>query len=82
MSPEAGTKLGLVPVGAVKKLGAARGTGTTVFFRPDSTIFPKVEFDALPALFPGHTAPIIKQSSDGERELVMRSWGFVLLRDG
>src|SRR6187200_2943818 len=25
---------------------AARGSGTTVFFRPDSTIFPKVEFDA------------------------------------
>src|SRR3954464_10058289 len=34
-----------VPVGVVKKLGAARGTGTTVFFRPDTTIFPKVEFD-------------------------------------
>ena len=34
------------PVGAVKKLGPARGTGTTVFFRPDSTIFPKIEFDA------------------------------------
>ena len=33
------------PVGPVKKLGAARGTGTTVFFRPDPTIFPKVEFD-------------------------------------
>ena len=33
------------PVGALKKLGPARGTGTTVFFRPDSTIFPKVEFD-------------------------------------
>src|SRR3954464_11449409 len=33
------------PVGALKKLGAARGTGTTVFFRPDTTIFPKVEFD-------------------------------------
>ncbi len=33
------------PLGAVKKLGAARGTGTTVFFRPDATIFPKVEFD-------------------------------------
>jgi putative SOS response-associated peptidase YedK len=29
-----------------------------------------------------HTAPIIKQSADGERELVMRSWGFILLRDG
>jgi DNA gyrase subunit B/topoisomerase-4 subunit B len=33
------------PVGAVKKVGSARGTGTTVFFRPDPTIFPKVEFD-------------------------------------
>ena len=35
-----------VPVGVVKKLGAVRGTGTTVFFRPDATIFPKIEFDA------------------------------------
>jgi DNA gyrase subunit B len=35
-----------VPAGPVKKLGPARGTGTTVFFRPDTTIFPKVEFDA------------------------------------
>jgi DNA gyrase subunit B len=33
-------------VSSLKKLGAARGTGTTVFFRPDSTIFPKIEFDA------------------------------------
>ena len=33
------------PVGGVKKIGAARGTGTTVFFRPDPTIFPKTEFD-------------------------------------
>jgi DNA gyrase subunit B/topoisomerase-4 subunit B len=32
--------------GALKKIGAARGSGTAVFFRPDSTIFPKVEFDA------------------------------------
>ena len=39
-------------------------------------------FDALPAIFPGHMAPIIKQADDGERELVMRSWGFVLLRKG
>jgi DNA gyrase subunit B/topoisomerase-4 subunit B len=30
----------------LKKTGAARGSGTTVFFRPDPTIFPKVEFDA------------------------------------
>jgi DNA gyrase subunit B/topoisomerase-4 subunit B len=34
-----------VPVGALKKNGQARGSGTTVFFRPDTTIFPKVEFD-------------------------------------
>ena len=34
------------PTGPLKKIGAARGSGTTVFFRPDPTIFPKVEFDA------------------------------------
>ncbi len=34
------------PTGGLKKIGAARGSGTTVFFRPDPTIFPKVEFDA------------------------------------
>jgi DNA gyrase subunit B len=33
------------PQGDVKKLGPARGTGTTVFFRPDPTIFPKTQFD-------------------------------------
>ena len=33
------------PEGGLKKAGAARGSGTTVFFRPDPTIFPKVEFD-------------------------------------
>jgi DNA gyrase subunit B len=35
-----------VPQGTVKKIGPARGTGTSVFFRPDATIFPKIEFDA------------------------------------
>jgi putative SOS response-associated peptidase YedK len=39
-------------------------------------------FDPLPAIFPGHMAPIVKQGTDGERELVMRSWGFILLREG
>ena len=34
-----------VAQGPLKKLGAARGTGTTVFFQPDPTIFPKTEFD-------------------------------------
>ena len=36
------------PTGPLKKVGPAKGTGTTVYFHPDSTIFPKVEFD--PAL--------------------------------
>jgi DNA gyrase subunit B/topoisomerase-4 subunit B len=33
------------PTSGLKKLGAARGTGTSVFFHPDPTIFPKIEFD-------------------------------------
>jgi DNA gyrase subunit B len=33
-------------VSPLKKIGAARGTGTTIYFHPDATIFPKVEFDA------------------------------------
>jgi DNA gyrase subunit B len=36
------------PISPLKKLGSARGTGTTVFFHPDPAIFPNVEFD--PAL--------------------------------
>jgi DNA gyrase subunit B/topoisomerase-4 subunit B len=35
------------PAGPLKRLGPARGSGTTVSFRPDPTIFPKVEFDAV-----------------------------------
>ncbi len=34
------------PTGNLTKAGPARGTGTTVYFHPDPTIFPKVEFDA------------------------------------
>ena len=33
------------PVGPLKKVGPARGTGTSVFFHPDAAIFPKIEFD-------------------------------------
>ncbi|MCC7408819.1 MAG: type IIA DNA topoisomerase subunit B [Phycisphaeraceae bacterium] len=36
------------PQGAIKKVGPARGSGSTIFFHPDPTIFPKIEFD--PAL--------------------------------
>src|SRR5690349_13152349 len=34
------------PTGPLKKVGAARGSGTSVYFRPDATIFPKIAFDA------------------------------------
>src|SRR6201990_2222352 len=34
------------PVGALKKIGPARGSGTTVYCHPDAAIFPKIEFDA------------------------------------
>jgi DNA gyrase subunit B len=30
----------------LRRIGAARGSGTTIFFRPDREIFPKVELDA------------------------------------
>src|SRR3954467_7330311 len=33
-------------VGGLKKVGPSRGSGTMVFFRPDSTICPKGQFDA------------------------------------
>ena len=33
-------------LGALRKGARARGSGTTVFFRPDPKIFPKTEFDA------------------------------------
>ncbi len=34
------------PVGKLKNLGPARGTGTSVCFHPDPTIFPKTEFNS------------------------------------
>jgi DNA gyrase subunit B len=33
------------PVTSVKKTGPARGSGTLVYFHPDPTVFPKIEFD-------------------------------------
>jgi DNA gyrase subunit B len=34
------------PTGPLRKAGPARGSGTSVYFHPDATIFPKIEFDA------------------------------------
>lgn len=37
-------------------------------------------FQPKDAIFPGHMAPIVRMASDGARELVVMSWGFVLLQ--
>ena len=34
------------PIGKLLRVGAARGTGTTVFFRPDPTVFPNTKFSS------------------------------------
>lgn len=35
-----------------------------------------------PSIFPGFNAPVVRQMPDGDRELSLMSWGFVLLQDG
>jgi putative SOS response-associated peptidase YedK len=39
-------------------------------------------FDPQPAIFPAYSAPVIRQAADGELELSIMSWGFVLLQTG
>jgi putative SOS response-associated peptidase YedK len=39
-------------------------------------------FEPASAIFPGHVAPVVRQSADGEREIALMSWGFVLLQNG
>ena len=39
-------------------------------------------FEAVPAIFPRHIAPVIRESADGEREIVTMCWGFMLLQNG
>jgi putative SOS response-associated peptidase YedK len=39
-------------------------------------------YEPLPAIFPGRVAPVVRQSADGEREITLMSWGFVLLQNG
>jgi putative SOS response-associated peptidase YedK len=35
-------------------------------------------FEPVSAIFPGHIAPVVRHSADGEREIALMSWGFVL----
>ena len=46
------------------------GDNRTAAFEPQSAIFPSTE------------SPVVRLADDGERELVMQSWGFVLLMKG
>ncbi|KAB2847394.1 MAG: SOS response-associated peptidase, partial [Hyphomicrobiaceae bacterium] len=39
-------------------------------------------FEPKYAIFPGHHAPIVRESEGGTREIVTMSWGFVLLQHG
>jgi putative SOS response-associated peptidase YedK len=41
-----------------------------------------VAYTPKPAIFPGHTAPIVRMTADGDREMVEMSWGFVLPQAG
>jgi putative SOS response-associated peptidase YedK len=34
------------------------------------------------ANFPGYQAPVVRKAADGERELTVLNWGFMLLQDG
>jgi putative SOS response-associated peptidase YedK len=39
-------------------------------------------FEPLPAIFPGWTAPVVRRTTDGDRELVLMRWGFIRLQPG
>jgi putative SOS response-associated peptidase YedK len=36
----------------------------------------------MSAIFPTYGAPVIRHAEDGEREIVMMNWGYVLLQEG
>ena len=38
------------------------------------------QFDPLPAIFPGWSAPVVRQAADGDRELLMMSWDLCCCR--
>jgi putative SOS response-associated peptidase YedK len=54
--------------------------GVAQFFRVSHNR--TVAFEPLNAIFPRYVAPIVRQSADGEREMVTMSWGFMRLEKG
>lgn len=41
-----------------------------------------VAFEPVNAIFPRHVAPVVRHAPDGEREIVLMSWGFLRLEKG
>ena len=41
-----------------------------------------IDIPLLPGIFPNYVAPVVRQATDGERELVNLNWGFVLPQPG
>ncbi len=39
-------------------------------------------FAPMPAIFPANDAPVVRATEDGDREIVLSSWGFPLLMKG
>ena len=42
----------------------------------------RTAFQPVNAIFPRHVAPVARNAPDGERELVLMSWGFMRLQSG
>ena len=42
----------------------------------------RAAFAPVNAIFPRHVASVVRQSEDGEREIVLMSWGFLRLEEG
>jgi putative SOS response-associated peptidase YedK len=41
-----------------------------------------VMFEPVSAIFPRHVVPVVRWTTDGEREIVTMNWGFMLLQNG
>ena len=39
-------------------------------------------FEPVNAIFPRHVAPVVRYAQDGEREIVLMTWGFMRLEKG
>jgi putative SOS response-associated peptidase YedK len=42
----------------------------------------RAAFQAVNAIFPRHVAPVVRYADDGEREIVLMTWGFMRLEKG